>query len=208
MSDSYPEDWDSRRRKVYQRDGYRCRNCDRKGGANGNLELHAHHVVPKSQGGSDETENLITLCKHCHDAAHGRRQAPSRSKEGGILRRWLSLLFGSSKPATWKEAYDDADKDNDGYVRLGKSGKKGYFQRKVDKRQNKRHGGCPACDEQALTVSWIGLEPGSKVKVTECEACGTMYEEFEKSGTYQLRPIDSPDELDPSSSALEGELRE
>jgi len=120
----------------------------------------------------------------------------------------LSLLFGSSKSRTWREDYDDADKGDDGYVRLGKSEKKGYFQRKVDTRQNNRHGGCPACDKQALTVSWIGLEPRSKVKVTECEACAAMYEEIEKSGTYRLRPIDSPEELDPTSSAVKRELRD
>ena len=31
-----------------------------------------HHIVFKSQGGSDEIENLIPLCRKCHDIAHGK----------------------------------------------------------------------------------------------------------------------------------------
>ena len=29
-----------------------------------------HHVVPKSQGGSDRLDNLILLCPNCHAARH------------------------------------------------------------------------------------------------------------------------------------------
>jgi 5-methylcytosine-specific restriction endonuclease McrA len=30
-----------------------------------------HHIVPRSQGGGDEVENIILLCRKCHNAAHG-----------------------------------------------------------------------------------------------------------------------------------------
>ena len=29
-----------------------------------------HHVVPRSQGGSDTAENLITICNECHYRKH------------------------------------------------------------------------------------------------------------------------------------------
>ena len=29
-----------------------------------------HHITYKSQGGSDEIENLIALCRDCHNRAH------------------------------------------------------------------------------------------------------------------------------------------
>jgi 5-methylcytosine-specific restriction endonuclease McrA len=29
-----------------------------------------HHIIPKSQGGTDNIENLIALTRHEHDAAH------------------------------------------------------------------------------------------------------------------------------------------
>jgi len=69
MSKEYPPDWDKRRKKVYRRDRYECQNCGR-GGESNNIELHAHHIVPKSKGGTHKMSNLISLCKKCHDAVH------------------------------------------------------------------------------------------------------------------------------------------
>ena len=33
-------------------------------------KLEVHHIIFKSNGGSDEPEILITLCKTCHDNLH------------------------------------------------------------------------------------------------------------------------------------------
>lgn len=76
----YPSDWDSRRKRVYKRDDYTCRNCEARGGPNGDAELHAHHGVPRSKGGTDDISNLITYCKDCHEAIHtGGKMAPTNS---------------------------------------------------------------------------------------------------------------------------------
>ena len=87
MADRYPANWDSIRRSIYDRDNYRCQNCGIRGGPHGNGELHAHHIVPLSRGGSDNQENLKTLCKECHKAVHGDTIAPtgrsSRTDRGG-----------------------------------------------------------------------------------------------------------------------------
>lgn len=72
MAGGYPEDWDRRREVVYRRDKYQCQNCGRRGSSRGNAELHAHHIVPKSKGGSHNPSNLVTLCQQCHSAVHGR----------------------------------------------------------------------------------------------------------------------------------------
>jgi len=57
---------------VKERDGFACRLC---GDWKGKLyletgavvdDIHAHHIIPKSQGGPDTMENLITLCDLCH----------------------------------------------------------------------------------------------------------------------------------------------
>ena len=53
------------RKKVYRRDGYRCALCDSTKG------LQVHHVIPRSEGGSNQLQNLICLCWKCHAAAHG-----------------------------------------------------------------------------------------------------------------------------------------
>jgi len=72
MSNNYLDDWDRRRRAVYERDNYTCQNCGWAGGPVGDIELHCHYVVPKSWGGTHRTENLVTLCEDCHDAVHNR----------------------------------------------------------------------------------------------------------------------------------------
>ncbi len=75
----YPSDWDSRRKEVYRRDNYTCQNCGVKGGPKGGAELHAHHIVPKSKGGTHQLSNLKTVCSQCHNAIHG--QGVARSTE-------------------------------------------------------------------------------------------------------------------------------
>jgi hypothetical protein len=52
--------------KAYalHRDGHKCQN---KGCITKDKRVEAHHIIPRCDGGSDEPENLITLCKTCHD---------------------------------------------------------------------------------------------------------------------------------------------
>lgn len=49
--------------EVVERDGFRCKNplCKRPN------SLEVDHMVPRSQGGPDAIENLITLCRTCHE---------------------------------------------------------------------------------------------------------------------------------------------
>jgi hypothetical protein len=60
----YPSDWESIRREVLARDGYRCGNCG------GTESLHVHHIVPLSRGGTNGLTNLRTLCENCHKKIH------------------------------------------------------------------------------------------------------------------------------------------
>ena len=43
--------------------------------------LEAHHIVPKSRGGSNEKSNLINLCVNCHSKAHN---VDFNNKRGGL----------------------------------------------------------------------------------------------------------------------------
>ncbi|WP_135829859.1 HNH endonuclease [Halorussus halobius] len=81
MSQNYPDNWDSRRKRVYRRDDYTCQNCGLEGGPRGNATLHAHHIVPKSKGGEHKLSNLQTLCENCHNAVHNDVQAPTSKKQ-------------------------------------------------------------------------------------------------------------------------------
>jgi hypothetical protein len=53
---------------VLTRDNYTCQNCN---GKSKDTRLEVHHIIFRSNGGSDEQENLMTLCKCCHDKVHG-----------------------------------------------------------------------------------------------------------------------------------------
>ena len=63
----YPENWRELSDQVRKRDGYRCTQCGAK-----DVELHVHHIVPLSLGGSNEDNNLTTLCDYCHGEIHPR----------------------------------------------------------------------------------------------------------------------------------------
>jgi len=64
-SGSYPANWSEIRRRVLDRDGHKCANCGRS-----DLELHVHHIVPLSRGGTSNPSNLKTLCEGCHKLIH------------------------------------------------------------------------------------------------------------------------------------------
>ena len=52
---------------VLDRDKYTCQNCK---GKKKDKRLEVHHIIFRRNGGSDEQENLTTLCKTCHDSLH------------------------------------------------------------------------------------------------------------------------------------------
>lgn len=47
----------------------------------GNLELH--HVEPRSDGGSDSADNLVHICKDCHDIIHSKPSS-ALNEDGGL----------------------------------------------------------------------------------------------------------------------------
>lgn len=60
----------SRRKKQMMRDRYgnncfMCKSLE----SNENI-LECHHIVPVSEGGSDNFENLSLLCRKCHSLVH------------------------------------------------------------------------------------------------------------------------------------------
>lgn len=44
---------------------------------------HAHHVLPRSAGGTDTLGNLLGVCWKCHDRLHAH---PEESRRRGLLR--------------------------------------------------------------------------------------------------------------------------
>ena len=58
-------DFSSRREAVLNRDNYTCQICGKK-----HTRLEVHHIIYRSQGGTDDENNLITLCEDCHKDIH------------------------------------------------------------------------------------------------------------------------------------------
>ena len=52
------------RQKVLWRDKYTCQRCKSKD------QLRAHHIIFRSQGGTNRVSNGLTLCEECHAALH------------------------------------------------------------------------------------------------------------------------------------------
>lgn len=57
--------YSSRRKAVLHRDNYTCQCCGKK-----NCQLQTHHIIFRSRGGTDDENNMITLCKECHKGIH------------------------------------------------------------------------------------------------------------------------------------------
>lgn len=58
--------------KVYNRDNGLC-GC----GKWVEPGTPPHHIIPRSQGGEDIEDNLITICFDCHDQIHHRQGCPA-----------------------------------------------------------------------------------------------------------------------------------
>jgi 5-methylcytosine-specific restriction endonuclease McrA len=68
-------DWRARRMRILTRDAFRCRSCGRvASGHNVNVD----HVVPLADGGTDDDDNLQTLCRSCH----GRKTRAEQGRRG------------------------------------------------------------------------------------------------------------------------------
>ncbi|HVX01254.1 MAG TPA: HNH endonuclease [Candidatus Babeliaceae bacterium] len=55
----------SLRYKCFERDEFTCRYCGRSP-LTESVKLEADHILPKSKGGKDELNNLITSCSDCN----------------------------------------------------------------------------------------------------------------------------------------------
>ena len=87
---------------VLARDNYKCQSgrkcCSKK--------LHVHHIVFRSQGGTNTPSNLITLCEWCHEDLHAdieiglksvRRSRTKHATEVGIVKSQLEKALSGYK---------------------------------------------------------------------------------------------------------------
>ena len=67
----YGDNWDKISRTCLEMANHICQDC-------GERANHAHHIVPKSRGGSDLQINLKAVCADCHSKYHKRMQKKNR----------------------------------------------------------------------------------------------------------------------------------
>lgn len=53
--------WRKLKEQIHLRDNYTCQHCGIV-----TLELECDHILNKAQGGTDDLDNLQSLCKSCH----------------------------------------------------------------------------------------------------------------------------------------------
>ena len=69
---------------VRARDQHTCQLCK---GKSQDPRLECHHIVSRIDGGTDIPENLIVLCKDCHDQVHnGSKRLSTRTIKASISR--------------------------------------------------------------------------------------------------------------------------
>ena len=84
----YGHKWDKLRLTILQRDSYLCQPCLNKGKPTPATQVD--HITPKASGGTDDPDNLQSICTPCHDAktkaetaqANGHKQRPTIGLDG------------------------------------------------------------------------------------------------------------------------------
>ena len=69
-ANQYGPEWNAIRKRILERDGYRCQVCGLQGEP---AFLHVHHKIPfrtfANRNEANQQENLVTLCPTCHKVA-------------------------------------------------------------------------------------------------------------------------------------------
>ena len=76
--------------RIIYRDNFTCQDCGEframinEHGMTIPIDngLEVHHILPVSEGGSDDPANLITLCKECHRKRHSQIRIDNLKERG------------------------------------------------------------------------------------------------------------------------------
>jgi len=90
------------RQNLFRRDDFTCQYCGRT-----DVSLSIDHVIPKSRGGEESWENLITACKPCNtrkgnrtpsEAGMSMLQKPARPSHITLMRQPCLSISDEWKP--------------------------------------------------------------------------------------------------------------
>jgi 5-methylcytosine-specific restriction endonuclease McrA len=95
------------RKNLHKRDSHKCQYCGKK-----NVELTIDHIIPKSRGGGDTWENLISACVSCNNKKGSRTPEeasmtlltkPSRPHHILFMKQYLGKVDNTWKPFLFME---------------------------------------------------------------------------------------------------------
>jgi 5-methylcytosine-specific restriction endonuclease McrA len=90
------------RKNILRRDNFQCQYCGRT-----DQPMTIDHIVPRSKGGEDSWENLITACPACNTKKGNRTLAeaeitalkqPTRPNHLLFLQQWIATVYDERKP--------------------------------------------------------------------------------------------------------------
>jgi hypothetical protein len=83
---------------VLSRDNYTCQHCK---GKSKDKRLHCHHIIFRSNNGTDSPDNLITLCTTCHDNLHAGKIKLSCRKSITKHATKIGIIKSQIKKSCW-----------------------------------------------------------------------------------------------------------
>jgi 5-methylcytosine-specific restriction endonuclease McrA len=90
------------RKNLFRRDDFQCQYCGRH-----DLPLTIDHMIPRSRGGEDSWENLITACTRCNTVKGNRTPSeanmlpmkpPVRPSHIMLMRQYITAVSDDWKP--------------------------------------------------------------------------------------------------------------
>jgi len=141
------KDFENVKSYVLNRDDYKCQYCNKK-----NLVLNVHHLESRMTG-TNSPDNLITLCKECHNLYHqGEFKLKIKKSKSFkaetfmsiIRKRLLNILdceetFGYETKTKRKELKLEKSHVNDAFcIAKGKDQERSFIQNITQKRKNNR----------------------------------------------------------------------
>ena len=83
------------RQKTFDRDGRKCVICGAK------EDLSIDHIIPRSKGGTNDPENLQTLCRSCNSSKKNREAA-------AILKDKITISSANDRPMIGQSSVNDS----------------------------------------------------------------------------------------------------
>ena len=93
---------------VYENQRGKCLMCQK------GIE-HYHHIIPKSEGGSNTIANIAGLCTDCHGMAHtdSSFKEAIAEKKSGLMKKYGALsAINQAIPYIWKEFVSQFEADH------------------------------------------------------------------------------------------------